>query len=92
MKLDLIDLELVENILLCRIDVLDDLEQIALAGSVLTRALDELAVRTALDRRRFCSVLLALPVLFIPSAVVLHSLLFKPVIGNVPIETVISTI
>ncbi|KAJ3655036.1 hypothetical protein Zmor_014180 [Zophobas morio] len=92
LKLDSTDLELVENILLCRTDLLDDVEQIVLAENILMRALDGLAIRSALDRRRFTDVLLALPVLFIPSAIVLHSLLFKPVIGSVPIETVISTI
>ncbi|CAH1369359.1 unnamed protein product, partial [Tenebrio molitor] len=92
LKLSSIDLEIVENILLCRADLLDDGDQITLAGNILTRALDGLAIRTALDRRRFANILLAMPVLFIPSAVVLHSLLFRPVIGSVPIETVISTI
>jgi hypothetical protein len=92
LKLSSIDLEIVENILLCRADLLDDGDQIALAENILTRALDGLAIRTALDRRRFANILLAMPVLFIPSAVVLHSLLFRPVIGSVPIETVISTI
>ncbi|KAJ3655035.1 hypothetical protein Zmor_014180 [Zophobas morio] len=78
LKLDSTDLELVENILLCRTDLLDDVEQIVLAENILMRALDGLAIRSALDRRRFTDVLLALPVLFIPSAIVLHSLLFKP--------------
>ncbi|RZC32742.1 nuclear receptor subfamily 2 group E member 1 [Asbolus verrucosus] len=92
LKLDVVDLELLENILLCRADLLDDGEQSSLAENILTRALDALAIRTALDRRRFASIILAVPVLFVPSAIVLHSLLFKPVIGSVPIETVISTI
>lgn len=92
LNLDSIDVELLENILLCRADLLDDVEQILLAESLLKKTLDELALRKTLDRRRFSSILLIIPLLFTPPAAVLHNILFKPVIGAVPIETVIATI
>ncbi|KAJ8972513.1 hypothetical protein NQ314_000158 [Rhamnusium bicolor] len=92
LNLDGTNLELFENILLCRMDLLEDKEQAHLAENLLGKSLDALILRTANDKRKFVNILLATVILFRPPAVVLHTLLFKPIIGIVPIETVIATI
>ncbi|XP_049822379.1 LOW QUALITY PROTEIN: nuclear receptor subfamily 2 group E member 1 [Aethina tumida] len=91
LKLDLTELELVENLVLCRADLLDDKEQITLAENVREKALEELFLKT-FDNKRLLHILLSVPHLFNPTAHELYLALFKPVIGSVPIETVISTI
>lgn len=92
LHLDLYELELLVNVLLCRKDLLEDIDQSRLAEGVLFRTLDALAIRTGLDRRRFAAIILSLPILFQPSGDYLYSKLFKPAIGSIPIETVIGTI
>lgn len=92
LKLDAIELDLFENILLCRMDLLENQEQIKLAENIFEKSFDGLAIRTAINKRRFVNVILAIGVLFTPSATILCNLFFKPVIGSVPIETVIATI
>ncbi|XP_074040361.1 nuclear hormone receptor 83 [Leptinotarsa decemlineata] len=92
LKLDINALEHFENVLLCRMDLLKDEEQVFLASNLMKYSLDSLALRFNNDSKLFIDILLAMPKLFYPSAPVLYSFLFKPIIGLVPIETVISRI
>lgn len=84
--------EILENILLCRADLLQQVDQAALACSLLQTAVDNLVMKTATDKKKFIQIFMAALTLFTPSAFILHSLLFKPIIGLIPIETVIATI
>nr|CAH7740868.1 unnamed protein product [Callosobruchus chinensis] len=91
LNLNAITLEVLVNVLLCRPDLLEQQDQAILAANLTQRALDRLAVVTG-DRRAFLNILLSVAQLFLISADTLYSLLFLPVIGDVPIETVIATI
>lgn len=92
LQMDETDLKLLENILLCRIDLLNDSRDIVVAKTVLDESLNALAVKHYSNRKQFMNIILSVPVLFLPSSGVLQSLLFGPVIGVIPIETVIATI
>lgn len=92
LELDSLMFDVFENILLCRTDLLENEEQANLAFTLLQMSIDNLIVRTANDKTRFINILLSGVKLFTPSAFVLHSVLFKPIIGMIPIETVIATI
>lgn len=85
-------LEIWENILLCRKDLLEENEQASLAQSLLQISLDNLILSTTFDKKKIFQFFLASFTLFTPPASVLHTLLFKPIIGLIPIETVITTI
>ncbi|KAJ8918267.1 hypothetical protein NQ315_014137 [Exocentrus adspersus] len=86
------ELNALENILLCRKDLLEDKDEVDVMEYILEKSLNDLIIRTVSERRKFVNILLAIPQLFNPTATVLHNLLFKPIIGLVPIETVIETI
>ncbi|CAH0556429.1 unnamed protein product [Brassicogethes aeneus] len=92
LRLDGTELELLENLLLCRSDFLEGKNQVCLANCMLDKSLDGLFFKTSLDSKRFANILLILPYLFTSNAEDLYLLLFKPVIGSVSMETVISTI
>ncbi|KAJ8956896.1 hypothetical protein NQ318_014313 [Aromia moschata] len=92
LELDGSTMEFFENILLCRVELLEDPEEVNQANAILEKSLEALNLLTASNRTKFTNILLSSTLLFTPSAVALHSLLFKPIIGIVPIETVIATI
>ncbi|KAG5878121.1 hypothetical protein JTB14_005768 [Gonioctena quinquepunctata] len=92
LNLDSSAMEHFENILLCRIDLLNDGEQARLASNVLQSSVEKLLSHYNNNSKHLINISLAIPWLFFPSAAVLYSFLFKPVIGLVPIETVIATI
>ncbi|XP_060517223.1 nuclear receptor subfamily 2 group F member 5 [Cylas formicarius] len=92
LNMDCIERELLENILLCRADLIEDAKQSSLAKDLQERATDGLALRNIANKRRFMNIILCLPLLFNPSAEYLYTTLFKPIIGNVTVESVISTI
>lgn len=109
LQIDAFEMELLENFLLCRADLISDLGQAALAQSIREKSIEALMVfnnisynnlsqirffqvRLSTNGKQCIKLLLALPLLFHPSASTIHTLLFKPIIGAIPIETVISTI
>ncbi|KAJ8979296.1 hypothetical protein NQ317_000507, partial [Molorchus minor] len=92
LDMDRISIELFENILLCRMDLLNDKEQARLADDLLQESIEALILHLGNNKRRFIKILLSMAWLNTPSSVILHSVLFKPIIGIVPIETVIATI
>ncbi|KAK9692708.1 hypothetical protein QE152_g34975 [Popillia japonica] len=92
LRMDPYDLEIVENILLCRSDLISDANQASLAENKQDYHLEKLTIRYSLDRKRFRKILLAIPMLFMPTATQLHNLLFRPIIGQIPIEKVVVTI
>lgn len=92
LDLDGTELNTLESILLCRKNLLEDQEEVILADNLLEISLSDLISRTVNERRKFVNILLTIPQLFTPSATVLHTILFKPIIGIVPIETIIETI
>ncbi|KAF2886248.1 hypothetical protein ILUMI_19924, partial [Ignelater luminosus] len=92
LKLDYLELEIFENILLCRGDLIGDSGQASLADDVQERALQTLTVHTVSNRGRLEKLLTAIPMLFTPSSGALCAILFRPIIGPIPIETVILTI
>lgn len=87
-----LELDSFESILLCRKHLLEDQEQANLADNLLENCLSDLISRNENDNRKVVDMLLTIPQLFCPSASALHTLLFKPIIGIIPIETVIETI
>lgn len=49
-------------------------------------------MRVGINLKRFGKILLVFPFLFTPSTYSINTVLFKPIIGQIPIERVISTI
>ncbi|XP_045471433.1 retinoic acid receptor RXR-alpha-A [Harmonia axyridis] len=92
LHLDVVDVELLETIMLCRSDLLDDPQQVDLVNCVLQRSMDGLVVKYSYNFRRFTAILLMIPVLLSFKSSVLYNALFRPIIGDVPIERVIATI
>ncbi|GJQ67322.1 hypothetical protein Trydic_g8222 [Trypoxylus dichotomus] len=92
LRMDSYDLEIVENILLCRSDLIFDINQATLAENKQDIYLERLTIRYSMDRKRFRKILLTIPMLFIPTASQLYDLLFRPIIGQIPIERVVVTI
>ncbi|XP_044751518.1 nuclear receptor subfamily 2 group E member 1 [Coccinella septempunctata] len=92
LNLDAVDVELIGIILLCRSDLLEDPQQVYIVECILQRSIDSLAIKYSNNIRRFAEILLSIPVLLSSKTSVLHSTLFRPIIGNVPMERVIATI
>ncbi|XP_066258645.1 retinoic acid receptor RXR-gamma-B [Euwallacea similis] len=93
LHLDAIDQELVENIILCRKDLLlHDQKQSSLAEVLQEKAVGGLWKRNLEDKGRFCRILVVLPVLHSCGAEGVYLHLFKTIIGDVPMESVIATI
>uniref|UniRef100_A0AAR5QHT1 Nuclear receptor domain-containing protein n=1 Tax=Dendroctonus ponderosae TaxID=77166 RepID=A0AAR5QHT1_DENPD len=90
LRLDLAEQELLENVLLCRKDLVADRKQALLAAALQQQAVDALLVKK--DQRRCVRILLALPLLYSYSAEHVYLQLFRPVVGNVPMESIIATI
>lgn len=84
--------QILENILLGRTDLLNEEDQSALACSLIQLSLEDLILKTVSDKKKLIQILMFIFMLFTPSAALLYSILFKPIIGIIPIETVIATI
>ncbi|XP_072378018.1 nuclear receptor subfamily 2 group E member 1 [Diabrotica undecimpunctata] len=85
-------LELFETLLLCRLDLLEDPQEIIEIDNIVQKTITCLKQQESMDSRHFIDILLATTRLHIPSASFLRFVLFEPIIGLVPIETVIATI
>ncbi|CAG9830223.1 unnamed protein product [Diabrotica balteata] len=85
-------LELFETLLLCRLDLLEDPQEIIEIDNIVQKTITCLKQQENMDSRHFIDILLATTRLHIPSASFLRFVLFEPIIGLVPIETVIATI
>lgn len=92
LKLDSVEQEFLVNIILCRKDLLDDHKQAALAEVLQEKAIDGLFLKNLEDKKRFLKIILAIPVLHNCSTEYLYLRLFKPIIGDVSMESVIATI
>ncbi|CAG9768834.1 unnamed protein product [Ceutorhynchus assimilis] len=93
LKLDINEREFFENTILCRKDVLvDDLKESALAEVLQEKAVDGLYAKNLMDKKRFLKILLSISVLYNCSSECLYSHLFKPIIGEVSMESIIATI
>lgn len=73
-------------------DLISEAQQVELAKHLQCRALASLEQHSKFQGSRLYSLLLILPVLNSPSVEQLDAVLFKPVIGHVSMDTVISTI
>ncbi|KAF5285584.1 hypothetical protein FQR65_LT13117 [Abscondita terminalis] len=92
LKMTHTEMENFENVLLCRHDLINDDAQSDLARNLQERALDALKENEMLDEKRLKRILLAIPMLYLPSAGALSELLFRPIIGSISIEAVVLTI
>lgn len=90
LQLDLDEQELLETVLLCRKDLVGDRKQALLAEALQGKAVEGLLGQK--DERRCITILLALPLLHSCSAEHVYLQLFRPVVGNVPMESIIATI
>ncbi|XP_025829838.1 nuclear hormone receptor family member nhr-111 [Agrilus planipennis] len=84
--------EALENLLLCRPDLLADLDQIMLTRRLKKQALDLLMVQMENNWERLADALTLFPILFSVSSNTLFNLLFRPITGNINMETVITSI
>ncbi|XP_031343027.1 nuclear receptor subfamily 2 group F member 5 [Photinus pyralis] len=92
LQLHHMEIECLENILLCRTDLIADAFQARLAANIQEGAIGNLKVITNFDQSRFEKVLLSVPLLYMVPAGTICSLLFQPIIGAIPIEAVVLTI
>ncbi|XP_017768635.1 PREDICTED: nuclear receptor subfamily 2 group E member 1-like [Nicrophorus vespilloides] len=90
MKIDCNEIDFLESLLLCRRDLLKDPTQISLIEKMLEKLIEGFTGKV--NSNRICNLLMALPMLFSPDANTINSVLFQPIIGLIPIETVIATI
>ncbi|XP_056633932.1 nuclear receptor subfamily 2 group F member 5 [Diorhabda sublineata] len=80
---------LFETILLCQKDFLIKPEDVILTDYIVSKTIEDFKKE---DNVNFTRLLSSIKKLFIPNASILHILLFEPIIGSVPMETVIATI
>ncbi|KAF7287584.1 hypothetical protein GWI33_005942 [Rhynchophorus ferrugineus] len=92
MNIDILEQDLLENILLCRNDLLEEDKQASLAKCLQEMAIDALQIKNTENKKRFLNLLLTLPTLYRPSAEFIYLTYFKPIIGEVTIESIIVTI
>ncbi|XP_050308912.1 nuclear receptor subfamily 2 group E member 1 isoform X2 [Anthonomus grandis grandis] len=94
LNLDLYEQELLQNIILCRSDLLYDVDQqqAVLAGNLQEKAVDALFLKNLENKKRFLRILLSIALLFSCNSESLFESLFRPIIGNVSVESVIATI
>lgn len=92
LNLDANIVDVLENVLLCRTELLEEDDQAVVISSLLQLSLDKLILVTSSDKKRLFQIFVAALTVFTPPAGVLHAVLFKPIIGIIPIETVIATI
>lgn len=92
LNLDIEDLEHLEIILMCRSDYLDDSQQVYVVKCIRQRSLDSLARKYSCNYWKLAEILLVIPVLLKFNSSIIHSTLFKPIIGDIPMERIIATI
>ncbi|KAK9879685.1 hypothetical protein WA026_006745 [Henosepilachna vigintioctopunctata] len=92
LNLDSNDAEIFENIFLCRSDLLKDVHEIHMAKCIVNKNVDVLAMKYSLNHKKFTDIILSIPVLFSHQPTSMCTVLFRPIIGDVPIETIIATI
>ncbi|XP_069686186.1 photoreceptor-specific nuclear receptor [Periplaneta americana] len=96
LQLDAVELSLMETLILCRKDLavtVEDAKRLEVIQDRTQIALAHYAAQSAPHQpSRFGRLLLALPVLCGPTSQGLQTMLFRPIIGDVPVEHVITTI
>ncbi|KAL1512966.1 hypothetical protein ABEB36_002461 [Hypothenemus hampei] len=92
LQLSIGEQDLIENILLCRNDLLSDHKEAFLAENLQETLMEKLYSMNCKNKKRFFKIILSLPLLNLYSKEFVYLELFKPIIGNVPIEHIIATI
>ncbi|XP_030754833.1 nuclear hormone receptor family member nhr-111 isoform X2 [Sitophilus oryzae] len=92
MKLEVLEQDLLENILLCRAELLEDSKQAFLAEYLQEMAMEALFLRNTENKKRFLKIISCLNILYRCDPNEVYLKLFKPIIGNVTMESIIATI
>lgn len=92
LNLDVVERELVETIILCRKDLLSDKTQATYVEMLQENALEQLFRKNFASKSRFFKLMISLPLFSNVNAEQVYLKLFKPIVGDVPMESIICTI
>lgn len=92
LNLDGAEQELVETIILCRKDLLSDKRQATYVEMLQEKALEALFRKNFASKSRFFKLMISLPLFSNVNAELVYLKLFKPIVGDVPMESIICTI